>query len=158
MAIKGGRPDNRQCSPHLLVRDVDAAVEFCQRAFGATLLYRAGLPDGGAWHAQLRLGESTLLITREDPSSADVPLRSPETLGGSSAIVELYVDDVDAVVQRAEAAGARVSMPLSETFYGDRRAHLADPSGHIWAVATVREVLTPEEIQSRMLAHLGGGG
>jgi len=130
MTIRGGRPNNNQIAPHLLVRDGEAAIEFYRRAFGAVELYRSPMPGGAGVHAQLRIGGSTVLISTENPMhQPDLGVRSPETLGGSPTILELYVDDVDAVYARAIEAGATATLPLSSEFFGDRYGQLRDPYG-----------------------------
>jgi PhnB protein len=156
VAIQGARPNNRQISPHLLVRDGEAAIDFYQRAFGAEELYRAPMPAGVGLHAQLRIGDSVILISTESlMPQPDLCARAPESLGASSTILELYVEDIDAAYQRAIDAGATQTLPPSDTFFGDRYGQLRDPSGHIWSLATVKEELTPGQIAERMAA-MGG--
>jgi uncharacterized glyoxalase superfamily protein PhnB len=156
MSIQGARPNDRRISPHLIVRDGEGAIDFYQRAFGATVLYRSPMPAGAGIHAQLRIGDSTVLISTENLThDPDLRVRAPETLGGSSTVLELYVDDVDAAYQRAVEAGATPTMPPMDTFFGDRYGQLRDPSGHVWALAMVKEELTPAQIQERMAALSG---
>ena len=154
MAILGARPDTRQISPHLIVQDGARAVDFYQRAFGAVQLYRSEMPGGIGLHAQLRIADSTVLITDENltrhPQSK---LAAPPTLDGASVILELYVDDVDAWFARAVEAGATATMPPTDTFFGDRYGWVKDPFGHIWSLATVKEVLTPEQVAERLRAY-----
>ena len=153
MAILGARPNDRQIAPHLIVRDGEAAIAFYRQAFGAVELYRSPMPAGAGIHAQLRIGSSTVLISTESLlHEPDLRVRAPETLGGSSTILELYVDDVDATYQRALDAGATPTLPPADQFFGDRYGQIRDPFGHIWALATVKETLTPEEIQRRIAA------
>jgi PhnB protein len=151
MSIRGARPNSGQIAPHLIVRDAEAAIDFYRRAFGAEELYRSPMPSGIGVHAQLRIGDSVVMVSSEnlihDP---DLCSRAPETLGGSSSILELYVDDVDAAYKRAIDSGASPTIPLADTFFGDRYGQLRDPSGHVWALATVKEELTPEQIAERM--------
>ena len=157
MANAGARPDERRITPHLIVRGSAEAVEFYQRAFGAVVLYRSPMPDGKGVHAQLRICDSVLMITEESTAHPQMTMRSPRTFGGSTTILELYVDDVDAAYERLVAAGARPILPPTDTFFGDRYGQAEDPFGHVWALATVREVLTPEEVAARMAqAHEGG--
>ncbi len=158
MAIRGGRPDTRQISPHLMVRDGEGAVAFYERAFGAQELYRSPMPDGQGIHAQLRIYESVVLITTESEGHPEVPVRSPQTLGGTGTILELYVDDADAAIKRAVDAGAAETMPASDIFFGDRYGWVIDPFGHLWALASVKETLTPEEIDDRMKRMIGQMG
>jgi PhnB protein len=151
MAIKGGRPDTRQIAPHLIVRGGERAVEFYKRAFGAEELYRSEMPSGIGLHAQLRICDSVVLVSDENlQRHPEARVESPATLGGTGLLLELYVDDVDASYERAVAAGARPSMPPTDTFFGDRYGWVTDPFGHIWSLATVKEVLTPQEMAERM--------
>jgi PhnB protein len=150
MAIKNARTDAQAVVANLIVTDVDRAIDFYTAGLGGRLLFRAGMPDGPADHAQLEVGVSVLLLTRENPDAhPEVVLRAPSTLSGASVILELYVDDVEAAVKRAVAAGAQLSLPVHGTFFGDRRAHVIDPFGHVWALATADEVLETEEVFRR---------
>jgi PhnB protein len=154
MSITGARPDNRQISPHLLVTDGEAALDFYRRALGAVELYRSPMPSGAGVHAQLRIGDSTVMISSEHlVHSADLRVGSPATLGGSTTILELYVDDVDAAYQRAIDAGAIATLPVSDAFFGDRYGQFRDPFGHVWGLSSVQEELTPEQIAERMATH-----
>src|SRR5215204_6923492 len=143
MSIKGARPNEARIAPHLLVSDGERALQFYAAAFGATVLFRSPMPGGNGIHAQIRIAESTVLITTVGFASdgAHPGIGSPETLGGSSTILELYVDNVDTVYQRAIDAGATAVMPLMDTFFGDRYGQLRDPFGHVWGLASVREEL-----------------
>lgn len=155
MAIKGGRPVTGQISPHLIVRDGASAVAFYQRAFGAEELYRSEMPGGVGIHAQLRIADSVILVSDEDLSRRpEAKVASPETLGGTAVLLELYVDDVDAWFERAVQAGATETMPPADTFYGDRYGWLTDPFGHVWSLATAKEVIPPEEIAARMQEYV----
>jgi PhnB protein len=152
MAIKGARPDNRQVVPYLFVRDGKKAIEFYQRAFGAQVLYQSPMPHSGGIFAQIRIGESVLQVADEARASERAPHdpASPESLGGTSVLIEMYVDDVDALYKRAVDAGATPTLPPFDAFYGHRYGWVRDPFGHTWALATVKEILTPEEIDLRM--------
>jgi uncharacterized glyoxalase superfamily protein PhnB len=153
MAIKGGRPDTRQISPHLIVRDAARAIEFYKQAFGARELYRSAMPSGMGLHAQLKIGDSVVLLSDESPRPNELLPRSPATLGGAGLLLELYVDDVDAWFARAVAAGAAPTLPPVDTFFGDRYSWATDPFGHVWSLATAREVLTPQQIADRMAGY-----
>ena len=154
MAILGTRPDNRQIVPFLFVQNGEAAIDYYQRAFGAVLLYRSPMPAGNGIFAQLRIGESVIQVGDEAAvRQANTPL-SPQTLGGTSVVLERYVDDVDAAFQRAVDAGGSPTMRPSDTFFGDRYSWVTDPFGHIWGIATVKETLTPDELQKRMEAAM----
>lgn len=164
MAIQGGRPDDRRIVAHLIVRDAAQAVEFYRQAFGAEVLYQAPVPGGKVLHAHLRIAGSVIMISEENmgmPEEAyagrevGIPTRSPQRFAGTTVILELYVDDVDAAFRRALAAGATVKSPVALAFYGDRYGQLVDPFGHVWALATVAETLSPEEVERRMMEHFG---
>ena len=117
------------------------------------MLYRGTMPNRVTLHAQLRVGSSFVLLSDETMSRPDVPTGSPETLGGTSAILEVFVDDVDSAFERAVRAGGTPLGPVMDAFYGDRIGIFRDPYGHLWTLATVKEVVTPEELHRRMLEH-----
>jgi PhnB protein len=156
MAIKGARPNEARVAPHLLVNDGERAIAFYTEAFGAEVLYQSPMPGGNGIHAQIRIAESTLLITTVGAGSENTHpgIGSPEALNGTSTILELYVDDVDTVYQRAVEAGATAIMPLMDTFFGDRYGQLRDPFGHVWGLATVLEELTPDQVEERMRQYM----
>jgi len=132
MAILGGRPNNRQVVPYLMVRDGRAALEFYQKAFGA----------------QFKIGESYLQLT-DMPGFDPKGPRSPETLGGTSVVLEMYVDDVDKSFAQAVQLGGTPLLPPTDMFFGDRYCWVGDPWGHVWALATVKETLNEGEVQRR---------
>jgi PhnB protein len=136
----------RGLTPHLFVRDTDAAVTFYRRAFAAAELLRNRLPDGRVLFVELAVGPARLLLSEETPSLG--ALASP-IIGGSPVLLHVEVEDVDAVVQRAIDAGAAVEIPVQEMFWGERYGVLRDPFGHRWAVSTAREQLTPDDIAHR---------
>jgi PhnB protein len=154
MAIIGARADNGRITPHLLVRGGRKAIEYYTRAFGAALLYESPMPHSGGIHAHLQVGKTMIMITDEQPPGPTgmMIVAAPESIGGTTVILEMYVDDVDAVYQRAVDAGGKPMMPVGDAFYGDRTGWVADPFGHLWAISTVKEELTPEQIQERMVA------
>ena len=133
-------------SPSLTIDGAADAIEFYKRAFGATERMRMSMPDGKIAHAELDIGDSVLMLNDALPQTS---LKSPKQLGGSTVSVFLYVDDVDSVVQDAIDAGATVTMPVEDQFWGDRFGSVSDPFGHHWAIATHTEDLTPEEIAER---------
>lgn len=162
MAIQGARPNNQQVVPHLIVRDVTRAIDFYERALGAQVLYRGQMPDGTVLHAHLRIAESVIMVSLEnmgvderDMAKVEVGMRvrGPETLGGTTAILELYVPDVDAAFRRAVDAGGTPKLEVQDQFYGDRYGQFTDPFGHVWALASVRETLTADEIKARVMGH-----
>ncbi len=131
----------------LVVPDAQEALRFYARAFGAETILRMPGPDGkGTMHAEMRIGDSTVMLTDENPQWN---LKSPKTLGGSPVSLHLYVADVDAWFQRAVEAGCEVAFPLHDAFWGDRYAKVRDPYGHEWGLATHKEDLTPEQIAQR---------
>ena len=132
--------------PSLVVDGADQAIEFYTRAFGAKERGRMNGPDGKVAHAELEIGDSVVMLADPFPQSARRP---PKELGGTSVGVFLYVEDVDAVVERAVEAGATVTMPVDDMFWGDRYGQITDPFGHEWEIATHKEDLTPEEMQKR---------
>jgi PhnB protein len=163
MAIQGASGRKGILTPHLVVRDAAQAAEFYQRAFGAVELYRSPLPGGMGLHIHLRIGETLVMVTSETPpDSSDeiydqVVLRSPESLGGTTMLIELIVDDVDTSYRRAVDAGATPVLPVSDCFWGDRYGWVADPFGHLWALATIVEYLTPEQVEERIREMMAAG-
>lgn len=133
-------------TPYLSVRDAVAAMTFYKKAFGARETMRLTDPSGKIAHGEFIIGNSPFMITDEFPEWGN---RSPQSLGGSPIVIALYVEDVDAFVARAVAAGADLLIPVADQFYGDRSGRLADPFGHIWLVATHKEDVSPEEMQRR---------
>jgi PhnB protein len=136
-----------------MVHGVEQAIEFYQNALGAKVLYRGTMPNGVTLHAQLRIADSYVLLSDDIMSQGNLPAGSPHKLGGATAIMDVYVDDVDAAFQRAVAAGGKPLGPVEDAFYGDRVGMFTDPFGHIWSLATTKEVVTPEELYRRMLEH-----
>lgn len=132
-------------TPHLVCRDANAAMDFYIKAFGATEGGRVPAPDGKLMHGLLRIGDSALMLVDENP---DWGLLSPLSLNGSPVTVHLYVDDVDATIAQAVTAGARITMPAEDMFWGDRYGKLVDPFGHEWSVATHLRDVSPEAIQA----------
>ena len=134
-------------TPHLTVKNGEQAIEFYKKAFGAEVLRDVKGPDGSLMHADLRIGDSMLMLNDEFP---DFKVLGPQSLGGTAVTVHLYVQDPDAAFKRATDAGCTVKMPLQDQFWGDRYGQLVDPFGHQWSIATHIEDPTPEEIQKRM--------
>src|SRR5262245_2056414 len=132
-------------TPHLVVRGGVKAIAFYKQAFGAVERYRSEGPGGTLMHAELQIGDSRVFLADAMPGSA----ASPVELKGSAVILNLYVDGVDALWARAVAAGAKVTMPLGDQFWGDRYGQVQDPFGHLWALAQHKEDLTPEEVGRR---------
>ena len=134
-------------TPHLSVRGAARAIEFYKKAFGAKEQMRMSGPGGkGIMHAEISIGDSRVFLNDEFP---DMGCRSPQSLGGTPCALHLYVKDVDATFNRAIAAGAKVRMPVTDMFWGDRYAKVIDPFGHEWGMATHKEDLSPGEIRKR---------
>jgi PhnB protein len=133
-------------SPYLAVDDAAEAIEYYKKAFGAEETERMEAPGGKIGHAELKIGDSHLLLSDPFPQASTTP---PKELGGTSASIFMYVEDVDAVVQKAVDAGATVTMEVEDQFWGDRFGSITDPFGHNWSIATHIEDLTPEEIEER---------
>ena len=128
----------------LVVRGADRAIEFYQAALGAERGVRYTAPDGSVIHAELTIGGAKVTIKDEDEYDP-----GPRTLGGSPVLMELDVDDADAVAERMLAAGATVVFPVNDQPYGERGGRLADPFGHLWMISQKIEDLSPEEVQRR---------
>lgn len=134
-------------TPHLVLPDPAKAIAFYSRAFGAKELARHEAPGGGGiMHAEIRIGDSIVMLSGECPGSG---CKSPAALGGTPVTLNLYVPDADSVFHRAVSAGATVKMPLMDAFWGDRYGQLTDPFGYAWSVATHKEDLSEEEIARR---------
>jgi PhnB protein len=134
-------------TPYLVVQGAAQAIDFYRRAFGAQEIMRMDGPGGKLTHAEIRIGDSVIMLSDEMPGAT---VRSPQSLGGTSASIFVYLEDIDSVFKRAEAAGAKVVMPLANQIWGDRYGTLADPFGHVWSLATHVEDVAPEEISRRM--------
>ena len=143
-------------TPHIIVNGAAKAVEFYKKVFGAEQVGPVStMPDGKVMHAHLKIGDSHLMMADEFPQGS---CRSPQSLGGSPVVLTLYVTDVDATWKKATEAGAKVVFPLSNQFWGDRYGQVADPFGHVWALATHIGDLTQAEIEERAksaFAHAG---
>lgn len=133
-------------TPYLLIGGASAAIDFYIRAFGAAEILRLTAPDGRIGHAEIRIGDSRVMLADEHP---EMDFLGPLSRGGTTVSMLIYVDDVDAVFARAIAAGATELRPLCDQFYGDRSGAVTDPWGHVWSLASRIEEITPEEIQNR---------
>ena len=136
-------------TPYLYITGAARALEFYKEVFGATELMRIGAPGGKIGHAEIKIGDSLVMLADE---FSEMDERSPQSFGGSPVGLLLYVEDVDALAERAVAAGAKLQSPLEDKFYGDRMGKLVDPFGHIWAIATHKEDVSPEEMEKRIAA------
>jgi PhnB protein len=146
MAVKPIPEGYTTLSPALAVENAAEAIEFYKRAFGAKERGRMEGPGGTIAHAELQFGDSVVMLADPMPQAGAKP---PHELGGTTVTVFMYVEDVDAVVQRAVDAGATVTMPVDDMFWGDRFGSVADPYGHSWSLATHVEDVPPEEMAER---------
>jgi len=133
-------------TPYLVVNDAKRAMDYYRRAFGARETMHMDGPGGKISHAELKIGDSVIMLSDEMPG---VSCRAPSSLGGSTAGVFLYVDNVDAVFNQAVAAGAKSDAAPTDMFWGDRFGRLTDPFGHRWSLATHKEDVAPAEIAKR---------
>ena len=140
-------------TPYLAVRGAKAAVDFYRRAFGAELVMKLNLPDGAIAHAEIRIGDSILMMSEENEQWGN---RSPLALGGSPVFLMIYVPDADTAFAKAIAAGCTQVKPVEDQFYGDRSGTLKDPYGYQWTLATHIEDVSAEEGQRRMEKLFGG--
>jgi len=134
-------------TPHLVVRDATKAIEFYRRAFSAEVKGVHHMPDGKVMHAELKIGDSTVMLADEFPGMGSCT--SPQTLGGTTISLYLYWENVDELFKQAVAAGATVLMPLTNEFWGDRYGQVKDPFGHTWALGQHVEDVPPEEVERR---------
>lgn len=144
MSVKPIPEGFNSVTPHLVVKGAAQAIEFYKNAFEAVEMVRLPGPDGNSvMHSSLKIGNSVVMLVDEYP---DTGCLSPQSINGTPVTIHLYVEDADAVFDKAVEAGAKVTMPLENTFWGDRYGKLEDPFGHSWSVATHIEDLTPEQI------------
>jgi PhnB protein len=143
-------------TPFLCIRNCAEAIAFYGRAFGAQELSRFSMPDGKVAHAELRIGDSRLMVAEEMPATPDAPVASPSAVGGTTVGLHVYVPDADALFARATAAGAAVRRPMQDQFYGDRSGTVEDPYGHVWTLSTHVEDVSAEETMRRMAAMSRG--
>jgi PhnB protein len=134
-------------TPYLYIRGASEAIEFYKRSFDAQEMFRLPGPNGRIGHAELKMGNSVVMLADEHP---EVGVVGPPTLGGTSVGILLYVENVDEVVARAVAGGAKIERPIQNQFYGDRSGTLVDPYGHKWTIATHVEDVPPDEMEKRM--------
>jgi PhnB protein len=151
MAVKPIPDGYHSVTPYLIVSGAAAAIEFYKRAFGATELVRMPGPGGKVMHAEVKIGDSPVMLADEVPEMGH---RGPQALGGTPVSIMLYVQDADKVFNQAVAAGAKVMRPLQDQFYGDRSGTITDPYGHVWTIGTHKEDLTPEEIDRRFAEQM----
>jgi PhnB protein len=155
MGVKPIPEGYHTATPYLAVDDAAEALEYYKKAFGAKERSRMEAPDGKIGHAEIQIGDSLVMLSDPFPQAST---RTPKELGGTTASVFLYVEDVDAFVQRAVDAGATVAMEVADQFWGDRFGTITDPFGHVWSVATHIEDVPPEEMAERAKAAMAAMG
>jgi PhnB protein len=136
-------------TPYMIIKQAADAIEFYKKAFGAVEIFRLPKADGKIGHAEIQIGNSRIMLADEQP---EMQALGPQSLGGTSVFICLYVEHVDAAFEQAVMAGAKVLRPVQDQFYGDRAGMLEDPFGYKWNIASHIEDLTAEEIQKRMAA------
>lgn len=145
----------RAVTPYLTVNDAARAIDFYKRAFGAQELSRVEAPGGKIAHADIKIGDSIVMLADEMPGTS---VRSPLSLSGTTGGVHLYVENADALFNQAVSAGAHVEAPLTDMFWGDRYGRLKDPFGHSWSIATHKEDVAPAEMSKRMQQAMAKAG
>jgi PhnB protein len=140
-------------TPYLIVDDGAAALAFYKQAFGAVETLRLAAPGGKVGHAEIRIGDSVVMLADENPSMG---ARSPKTIGGSPISLMVYVENVDAMVAQAVAAGGKLVRPVADQFYGDRTGGVDDPFGYHWYLATHVEDIPPDELERRAAKAMAG--
>ncbi len=133
-------------TPYLILSGASDAIAFYKKALGAQEVMRLADPGGKVHHAEIRIGNSRIMLADEH---LEIQALSPKTIGGSPVSIHLYVEDVDAAVDRAVEAGAKLIRPVADQFYGDRTGGIEDPFGYRWFIATHKEDLTTDEIRQR---------
>jgi PhnB protein len=154
MAVKPIPDGYATVTPYLVVHDAAGAIAFYQQAFGATELMRLADPSGKLAHAEIKIGNSLIMLSDEFP---EMNQRSAQSIGGTPVSMMLYVEEVDTLFRQAIAAGATEVRPVENQFYGDRAGTLADPFGHVWTISSHVEDVSMEEINARFSAMVGAG-
>ena len=149
MAVKPIPEGYHSVTPYLIIKGAADAIEFYKKAFGATELFRFPAPDGKIGHAEIKIGDSPIMLADE---FAEMGYKGPQALGGSPVSLMIYLEDVDTVFNRAVEAGASVKEAVQDKFYGDRTGTLTDPFGHLWHVSTHKEDVSMEEMEERAKA------
>ena len=146
MAAKPVPEGYHTATPYLIIKGAGQAIEFYKKAFGAAEIMRFPMPDGTVAHAEIKIGDSHIMLADEWP---DLGYVGPQTLKGTSCSILLYVEDSDALFHRAVAAGGSAIEAMQDKFYGDRSGTVVDPFGHRWTISTHKEDVTVEEMQRR---------
>jgi len=153
MAVKPIPAGYHSVTPYLILDDAARAIDFYKKAFGATELLRMPAPRGRIGHAEIKIGDSPIMLADE---SEEMGFRSARKMGGSPISLMIYVEDVDAQVAQAVAAGAKITRPVADQFYGDRTGGIEDPFGYHWYLATHVEDVPPDELERRAAKAMGG--
>ena len=153
MAVKSIPEGYHSVTPYLIIRGAAEAIEFYKKAFGAVELFRFPSPDGKVGHAEIKIGDSPVMLADEYP---DMGYKGPQSIGGSPVSLMIYVEDVDTIFNQAVTAGATVKEALQDKSYGDRLGTVIDPFGHIWHISTHKEDVSLEEMERRAKAAHGG--
>ncbi len=146
MAVKAIPEGYHSLTPYLIISGAAKAIEFYQKALGATLIMRMDGPDGKVGHAEMRVGDSVFMLADEHPQMG---FRSPKSLGGAGMSLMIYLENVDAAFARAIKEGGKELRPVVNQFYGDRSGTLEDPFGHVWTLSTHVEDVPPGEMEKR---------
>ena len=147
MAVKPIPAGYHTATPYLIVSDAAKAIDFYKRGLGATEIMRIPDPKGRIGHAEIKMGDSVIMLADEHP---EMGYKSPTSIGGTPVSIYLYVDDVDRLFKQAISAGAKELRPVKDQFYGDRSGTLADPFGHVWSIGTHKEDVSMEELTRRL--------
>jgi PhnB protein len=142
-------------TPYLSIRGASQALEFYKQAFGAVETMRMTDATGRIGHAEMKIGKAHLMLADEHP---EIGFVSPQKLGGSPVTIHIYVEDVDGLAHRAEAAGAKVRRAIADQFYGDRSVTFEDPFGHVWNFATHKEDVPVQELEQRAAGYRTSSG
>jgi len=153
MTVKAVPEGYHTATPYLICQGAAQAIDFYTKVFGATEMMRHGGPDGSIGHAEIKIGDSVIMLADEFP---EMKFLAPPTIGGTPVSIMLYLEDVDTVFKRALAAGGKQVQALEDKFYGDRAGTLLDPFGHMWTVATHKEDVAPGEMERRAQASMKG--
>ncbi len=155
MSVKKIPDGYHSVTPYLIISGATEAIEYYKKAFGATELMRMPAPGGKIGHAEIKIGDSPIMLADE---FSEMGYKSPQSLGGSPVSIMIYVEDVDTMFTQAIAAGGKEQRPVKDQFYGDRMGTLQDPFGHVWHVATHTQDVSPEEMKRRMKVQTAASG
>ena len=152
MAVKPIPDGYHTVTPYLIVKGAARAIDFYKQAFGATEIMRVPGPNNTVMHAELKIGDSVIMLADEQGTPAGAEYRSPQSIGGSPVSLMIYVPEVDKTFKQAISLGSQSKRDVQNQFYGDRSGNLVDPFGHIWTIATHVEDVSQEEMKKRMAA------